>query len=199
MVFSALAAFAQSDDLSREATREIQVTVQELSASELAEENKNKSFVHSDAITFKVVLTAKSEEEVAKFVTYGTSEKTKALGAGERRAVIRDYFETVGRGDVNYEDVERMTKGEKPVARNLEKERAQVATALKVFAKIYGHNPNFKNAKEDLAWNTLMYRIRFTRDLVKEKQGIAQFRAKFGHLPTTPMDWATVRVLGYIK
>lgn len=164
-----------------------------------SEEAKYMPLIKSDAIAFKVGLTAEQEATITNFVSYGHSTATVKLGAGERRAVLRDYLETVGRGNVNFDDVERMTKGEKPVARNLEKERAQVTVALKIFVKIYGHNPNFQNAEEDLAWNTLMYRIRFPRDLAKEKEGITEFRAVFGRTPRTTMDWAVVRVLGYVK
>ncbi|OGL91741.1 hypothetical protein A3H11_01215 [Candidatus Uhrbacteria bacterium RIFCSPLOWO2_12_FULL_47_10] len=164
-----------------------------------SEEAKYMPLIKSDAIAFKVGLTAEQEATITNFVTYGASDKTVKLGAGERRAVMRDYLETVGRGNVNWDDVERMTKGEKPVSRNLEKERAQVGVALKVFVKIYGHSPVFSDAKEDLAWNTLLYRIRFTRDLTVEKEGIVEFRATYGRTPKSTMDWATVRVLGYVK
>ncbi|OGL65740.1 hypothetical protein A3B21_01200 [Candidatus Uhrbacteria bacterium RIFCSPLOWO2_01_FULL_47_24] len=200
--FSALAAFAQSDDLGREATQEVlketPAASTTTSAPMSAEEAKYKTLIRSDAATFKVELTPSNETTATNFVTYGTSEKTKALGAGERRAVMRDYFETVGRGNVNYEDVERITKGEKPVSRNLEKERVQVGAALKVFTKIFGHNPDFQDPKEDLAWNALLYRIRFSRDLAKEREGIAEFKMIFKRAPATPLDWAAVRVLGYV-
>ena len=164
-----------------------------------ADEAKYIPLIKSDAIAFKVGLTAEQEATITNFVTYGVSDKTKKLGAGERRAVIRDYLETVARSDVKWDDVERITNGEKPVARNLEKERAQVGVALQVFKRIYGHNPNFKDAKEDLTWNTLLYRIRFSRDLVKEREGVADFRRIFGRTPKSPLDWSAVRALGYIE
>jgi hypothetical protein len=61
-----------------------------------------------------------------------------------------------------------------------------------------GHAPNFQDAAEDLAWNTMMYRIRFPRDLVKEQKGITRFKTIFKRLPTSPLDWAEVRALGYV-
>ena len=144
-------------------------------------------------------LTEEQRTTLTNFVAYGVSAKTKNLGSGERRAVLRDYLETVGRANVSWEDVERMTQGIKPVSRNLEKERAQVAAALRIFTRLYVHRPNFQDAEEDLAWNTLMYRIRFTRDLAKEREGIQEFRAVFGRIPRSTMDWAVVRLLGYVK
>lgn len=159
---------------------------------------KYQPLIKSDAIAFKVKLNETQESAITNFVTYGISKKTQALGSGERRAVMRDYMETVGKSDVNWEDVERITIGEKPVARNLAKEQAKVGTVLKTFVKITGHTPNFKDADEDLAWNTMMYRIRFTRDLTKEKAGIAEFKKIFKKTPSAPIDWSAVRALGYV-
>ncbi len=164
-----------------------------------SEEAKYMPLIKSDAIAFKVGLTAEQEAKIVNFVSYGNSTSTVKLGAGERRALIRDYLETVGRSDVNHDDLHRMAAGEKPMGRNLAKERAQASAALKIFVKIYGHAPVYSVHQEDLAWNTLLYRIRFDRDLTKEKEGITEFRAVFGRSPKTPMDWATVRVLGYVK
>lgn len=163
-----------------------------------ADEAKYRPLLKSDASNFKVSLSAEQENALTNFVAYGISQATVKLGSGERRAVLRDYLDTVGRADVKFSDVERITKGEKPIFRNLKKEQAQVTEAVKLFEKIEGHRPNFKDAKEDLLWNTLMYRIRFTRDLEKEKKAIGQFRAKFKRLPSTPMDWAAVRGIGYV-
>lgn len=162
------------------------------------DEAKYRPLLKSDASAFKVGLTAEQENAVTNFVAYGISQATVKLGSGERRAVLRDYFDTVGRADVKFADVERITKGEKPIFRNLKKEQGQVTEAIRLFEKIKGHRPNFKDAKEDLLWNTLMYRIRFTRDLEKEKKAIGQFRTKFKKLPSTPMDWAAVRGIGYV-
>ncbi|MBI5369646.1 Ig-like domain-containing protein [Candidatus Uhrbacteria bacterium] len=163
-----------------------------------ANEDKYRPLVKTDAQAFKVNLTAKQESAITNFVSYGISTATQKLGSGERRAVVRDYLDTVGRSDVKWSDVERITKGEKPIFRNLKKEQSQVDQAQKLFVKIEGHQPNFKNTKEDLLWNTLMYRIRFARDLKAESKAIAQFRSEFKHAPATPMDWAAVRGLAYV-
>jgi len=162
------------------------------------DEAKYRPLLKSDARAFNVTMNADQENAMTNFVTYGVSQATVKLGSGERRAVLRDYLDTVGRADVKFADVERMTNGEKPVFRNLKKEQGQVREAVKLFEKIKGHRPNFKDAKEDLLWNTLMYRIRFPRDMEKEKQAIGQFRAKFKRSPSTPMDWAAVRGIGYV-
>jgi len=136
---------------------------------------------------------------MANFVTYGSSEATQNLGSGERRAVLRDYLETVGRANVVWSDVERMTAGLKPLDRNLSKEQGQLSRVLKNFELMYGHRPNFKDSKDDLAWNTLMYRIRFNRNLNLEKEGIVDFQKTYKRLPKTPFEWSIVRSFGYVQ
>jgi hypothetical protein len=138
-------------------------------------------------------------QTIRNFIVYGISPGTIKLGQGERRAIVRDYMETVHRGDFVWEDVERMTNGQIPIKRTLEIERTKVPVALPVFKKLFGHNPNFKNATENLAWNTLLYRIRFTRNLVKESKGVKSYVVTYKHNPKTPFEWSVVRVLGYVK
>ena len=159
---------------------------------------RNKALIRSDATSFGIVITDEQIRAIANFVTYGASTETIKLGSGERHAVIRDYFETVGRGDVVWDDIQRLTIGQKPVKRNLAKEQAQVPIALTAFTRMTGHAPNFQNASEDLAWNTLMYRIRFTRNLVKEQNGINRFQNLYKRSPVSPFDWSIVRALGYV-
>jgi len=158
---------------------------------------KYKPLVKSDALAFKVGLTDSQLTSITNFVTYGASPATIKLGSGERRAVIRDYLETVGRSEVIWEDVQRMSTGQKLVNRNLAKEQAQVDRVLINFKKMVGHTPNFKVLEEDIAWNTMMYRIRFPRDLVKEQTGIVKFKKLYSRIPSTPMEWSIVRALGY--
>ncbi|MCX6715069.1 MAG: hypothetical protein NTX72_04605 [Candidatus Uhrbacteria bacterium] len=166
-------------------------------ASNPSEFAKYKALVKSDALAFKVGLTDAQQTTIANFVTYGASTATVKLGSGERRAVVRDYLETVGRSDVIWDDVQRMSTGQKLVNRNLAKEQAQVNNVLANFKKMVGHTPNFKVPAEDIAWNTMMYRIRFPRDLNLEKQGITKFKTLYNRIPSTPMDWSIVRALGY--
>ena len=163
----------------------------------MSEEAKWQPLIQSDAIAFNVGLTASQSTAITNFVTYGASDETESLGAGERRALVRDYFETVGRADVNWNDIQRMTTGQKPLVRNLPNEQANVAATLAVYVKFVGHAPNFSVAKEDLAWNTLMYRIRFPRDLNKERAGITKFQSLYKRVPSSPLDWSAVRAWAY--
>ncbi len=158
---------------------------------------KYMPLVKSDALAFKVGITDAQQTAIANFVTYGASTETVKLGSGERRAEVRDYFETVGSANVRWDDIQRMTTGQKLVHRNLANEQAQVNRVLANFKLMVGHTPNFKNTSEDLAWNTMMYRIRFPRDLKAEQAGILKFEKIYKHVPKTPLEWSIVRALGY--
>ena len=162
-----------------------------------ADDLKYLLLLTKDAKEFKISLTPAQLNNIMNFVVYGDSDASIKLGEGERRAVIRDYFETVGRPDVVWTDIELLVTGQKPIKRNMTKEQAMATQALAIFKKMVGHAPNFKVPAEDIAWNTLMYRIRFPRDLAREQAGITEFKKIFKHTPVTPLEWATVRALGY--
>lgn len=151
-----------------------------------------------DAKSFGVSVSAADQARLASFIEFGTSPASKALGSGERRAVIRDVFETLGKA-ASTDAIEKLVNGQLSGDRNLEREKAQLVRARGTFNTIYGRDPNFKDADENLAWNTLMYRIRFPRDLSKEKTGIVGFQKTFRKTPSDPFQWAVVRVLGYVR
>ncbi|MBI5135403.1 fibronectin type III domain-containing protein [Candidatus Uhrbacteria bacterium] len=140
-------------------------------------------------------VTAEQKTALSNFVAYGISSATIALGSGERLALVRDQLETLGKVSMNA--LEQLATGKKPTERNLTKEKQQVAACLAAFSKKMGRKPNFKATNEDLGWNTCQYRIRFTRDLVKERTGISEFRKFMKRLPKSPSDWAIVRMYGY--
>ncbi|MDO8505572.1 MAG: hypothetical protein Q7S48_03270, partial [bacterium] len=147
--------------------------------------------VKNSAAEFGVTLSTVQVDLVSSFITNGTTAATVKLGSGERLALVRDQLETLGRVDVTA--LEQLAAGQIPTARNLSKEQAQVGKVLTAFVKLTGHRPNFKIAKENIAWNTMMYRIRFSRDLNKERAGITVFRSIYaGRTPTSPLDWAVV-------
>lgn len=154
--------------------------------------------LQTDARSFGVTLTAPDQERLASFVDNGTSAETRALGSGERRALVRDALHTMGRSNVPLSDLERMARGEIPATRNLVIERQQLPRVRATFRSLYNRDPNFKNADENLVWNTMMYRIRFPRNLAAEREGIQDFRQAFNRTPTDPFQWAVVRALGYV-
>lgn len=154
--------------------------------------------VQADARSFGVTVSAEDQERLASFIESGTSPETQALGSGERRALVRDALQTMGRSNIPLADLERMARGEIPATRNITIERQQLPRVRATFRSIFNRDPNFKNANENLVWNTMMYRIRFTRNLGDEREGIQDFRALFNRTPTDPFQWAVVRALGYV-
>lgn len=155
--------------------------------------------VTDDARAFGVSLSERTRERLASFIEHGTTDATRRLGEGERRALVRDLLDTMQRDRITQEDLERVASGQIPLQRNLDRERVQLPRVRATFRSIYRDNPDFQNPEENLAWNTLMYRIRFPRDLIAEREGIADFRRIFGRLPSDPFQWATVRVAGYVS
>jgi len=192
---------AAADESESESDSVITVVSNFISANQITRNSELEAAVlaqiNSDAKEFGLVLEGIST--IVDYIAYGNSMASLKFGQGERRAIMRDYFETVNRANIVWDDVERLAVGQIPKARNLEKERQNVSRALPVFRRIFGHDPNFQDEKENLAWNTLMYRIRFTRDMGKEGTGLAAYRRIYGHDPLTPFSWSVVRVLGYIK
>lgn len=170
----------------------------------VAAETSAGKFLAASVKEFGLKLSADVQSAAANFGAYGISAATMKLGSGERIAVLRDLLDTLGSAANNSEKLlqaaANISNGEKPGVRNLTKENQQLALVLKTFQKLTGKaKPDSKNAKEDLAWNTLMYRIRFPRDLNKERAGIKKFRSiNFERTPKTPFDWAAVRVAGYV-
>lgn len=166
-------------------------------APEISPSSAVRGLVRADAQAFTVTLSDEDSERLAAFIEFGTSKESLVLGMGERRAVIRDVFDTIGRA-IPTSEIEKLIRGETiPNSRNLASEQVRLAQVRAVFRSMYGHDPNFKETNQNLAWNTLMYRIRFPRNIEKEKRGISKFKQIFRRTPTDPFQWATVRVLGY--
>lgn len=155
--------------------------------------------VVADPAISSPVSTLTQAERLENFLEQGTDPTSRALGAGERAAVLRDAQETMRRTDIPVDDLERIARGEIPRTRSLVYERSMVPRALVTFRTLFGHAPNFQNQTENLAWNTLMYRLRFPRNLADERQGITDFRRVFRTTPQTPFQWSVVRVMGYLS
>jgi len=50
---------------------------------------------------------------VINFIKYGIFANTLKLGAGERGALVLDYFEGVGRGNIDWQDLDNLASGKK--------------------------------------------------------------------------------------
>lgn len=166
---------------------------------DFSEEERVRALIVKDALEFRLVLKEEDAVSLTNFVVYGISPQTRSLGSGERHAVIRDLMQTQGTTHILAKDMERVVRGLIPVYRNVRIEQQQLRRVRQTFLTIYGHDPDFRNERENLAWNTLMYRLRFPRDLGREREGINAFRRLFRRDPQDPFQWAVVRVLGYVK
>ncbi len=160
--------------------------------------SETSAHLTTDGQAFGVALNMVDTNRLGRFIEDGSDVATRALGSGERRALIRDAFDTMG-GVPTSVDIERLANGQIPLTRNLAREQEQLPQTRATFRLIYGRDPNFQSHEENLAWNALMYRIRFSRDLAREQRGITEYRRLFHQAPSTPFHWATVRVLGYAR
>lgn len=158
----------------------------------------SRAIILGNAQTSNIQLTEQQQEALAAFIDHGADPATTQLGAGERQAIIRDLFDTLHRSPT-IEDLVRNANGQIPNSRNLTQERLQLPRVRQTFRTLYHHDPNFQNQEENLAWNTLMYRIRFPRNLTAERTGITEYRQLFHRNPQDPFQWATVRALGYVQ
>ncbi len=140
-----------------------------------------------------------AQEAASTGIPTGSGTASDRLGSGERMAILADLREILGADRVTAVDAARLAEGQIPLARNLAHEQTQLPRARATFRSLYGHDPVFSRAHENLAWNTLMYRIRFPRDLTLEREGIQRFQRIFQRQPRDPFQWSTVRVLGYLR
>ena len=165
---------------------------------DVAAEARATGAVVSDLDEFHIDANPVQRARLVNFVANGDSWHTLKLGQGERNAVVRDALETMRTSNISAEDLDRLARGQIPAYRNLANEQAQMPLVRKTFRAIYHHDPVFSKPQENLGWNALMYRLRFPRDLVSEQQGILSYKKQFKGAPTTPFQWAVVRVLGYV-
>ena len=118
------------------------------------------------------------------FISYGT-KSTKSLGTGERAGVIHSFKQAFGRlpkTNDDWNDVLRIATNQAPIQRNSEAEQrakdAGAETEQDMLMVAYGIRPK-------------------DRDLQKKIQGIAEFVKKYGHVPSSTLDWNILRSIVY--
>lgn len=153
--------------------------------------------VRNDAKTYALPLSSSQSTRFAYFVKFGSSMATCKLGEGERRALIRDLFETLGTSLFPIRDLDRIASGETPriPSKHVGRIRVQRTRDLLVAT---GVSTDQWYKKNHLAWNIVYHRVRPPRSLTAERKGIQQFHTVYNRTPQDPEDWALVRVLGYI-
>ncbi|MFH0815089.1 MAG: carboxypeptidase regulatory-like domain-containing protein [Candidatus Falkowbacteria bacterium] len=143
-------------------------------------------------------MPAKSSEWlVVTFLTYGSSDATKALAIKDRSGLLADFKEIYGKLPVTDADWQNLAK----IAQNATpaKVASKETQAAKDFKKIFKRVVKFTNATEEKFVHMVTYRLRITeRDLNKEKVGLAKYRSVYKAWPKTSKDWAIVRALSYL-
>jgi hypothetical protein len=134
---------------------------------------------------------------VITFLSYGGSDVTKAMTMKDRNGLLSDFKDIYGRlpaTDADWQDLANIAKGATPT-----KAASKEAQALKDFKKIFKRAANLSVANEKSFVQMITYRLRVvTRDIEKEKIGIAKFRSVYKVGPKTAKDWAIVRALAYL-
>lgn len=151
--------------------------------------------VEEDAQFFKLQVSAHQRDLLAIYIKYGSSLASCELGEGERRALVRDLFDTLRTTSFPISDLDRLASGQTPRARShvAASKRAastrQLLLSTKSYKKEWFH-PTHPN------WMTVYHRTRSPNKPRLDKLGLIKYIARFRQLPNTPAQWALTRVLG---
>ena len=141
-----------------------------------------------------VKLSALDTLKATNFIAYGVDSNTIKLGLGVRKDLVGEILAIYS--SLNINTLTELAAGKKPTQRNLTFERKQVGLANQLLVRIMGHKIDFKDKTQDLAYNSVIYPVRFPgRDLKKEGSAAAKFKKLVGRTPTSPLDWSVVRVM----
>lgn len=144
-------------------------------------------------------LTDEMNDAIKNFVAYGVDNNTKALGEGERAAVIFSYKIAYGelpKIESDLVDVIKIANGRWPS----EKSTIQENKAKIEFNKIYGRLPNLSNANDNAAVTVMAYGLRQkaeNRKLASEQKGMEIFKKIYGHNPSTTEEWNILQAITY--
>lgn len=123
---------------------------------------------------------------------------TMAYGPGERKVAWREFVELYCR-EPAIAEVDLMVTGQVH-EREAAFETRRQKLVLPLWQKITKRKSlNNSSAYDEQVYLTIMYRLRFPRELHREQQGIKQFTNIFKRFPKSSEDWAAVRALGYLR
>lgn len=143
-----------------------------------------------------VQLSALDTLKATNFIAYGVDANTIKLGLGERKNLVGEILAIYSSLNVN--TLAELAAGKKPTQRTLVYERKQVGLVRDLLVRLTGKKLDFKVASVDLAYNSMIYPVRFPgRDLKKEGAAAAKFKKIVGRTPTSPLDWSGVRAIAY--
>jgi len=134
--------------------------------------------------------------QIKNFAVAGT-ESTAKLGAGERAGVLNSYKSSFGKLPetlAEWEDIIRISNNQLPLTTN----PAAEDKAKTEFKKIYSREFSLENLNDQKAINMMAYGLRpQKRDLDLERVGIKKFVEVYKYLPSSAIDWDTVRAIAY--
>jgi len=192
-----------NETMETDETKKLKTTETEKLETDLTvEQEKNEENILGVKVEAEPVneITTEAESiaqgEVEDFTKRGT-ETTKKLGAGERAGVLNSYQAAFGKMPETageWEDVIKIGNGELPNEINpVAEDKAKIE-----FKKIYNRECNLENPNDQKAINMMAYGLRpQKRDLDLERAGIKKFVEIYKYLPSSAIDWDTVRAIAY--
>lgn len=174
----------------------------------LSELNKLRDIIKEQAAKIKYLislkkdlqsLSAKVEDMVNNFITYGVDENTEKLGAGERAAVMHSYksaFKKLPETEDEMSDAIKIANGRWPSTRSdVAEDRAK-----EDFKIIYKKDADMDNPNDNAAVTVMAYGLRQkaeNRNLDSEKNGIKIFVGIYGYAPQSTDDWNIMQAITY--
>jgi len=144
-------------------------------------------------------ISTETKNVLNNFITYGSDSNTKALGEGERAAVIASYksaFDRLPVTETELTDVLKIANGRWPSETSSSAERR----AKNDFLKIYKRVADMTDPKDNAAVTVMAYGLRqqaVNRNLDSEKNGIKIFTSIYGRAPQTTEDWNIMQAITY--
>lgn len=144
-------------------------------------------------------ISTDAQNTLNNFITYGSDDNTKKLGAGERAAVIASYksaFDKLPTTQTELTDVVKIANGRWP---SITSAKAESQAKIQ-FKKIYKREANMSNANDNAAVTIMAYGLRQkaeNRNLVSEAKGIQTFKAIYSHTPNTTAEWNVMQAITY--
>lgn len=144
-------------------------------------------------------ISTEAQSAINNFITYGSDDNTKKLGAGERAAVVysyKDAYDKLPTTEAELTDVIKIASGRWPSATSADAE----AQAKVQFQKIYLRPADMSNAHDNAAVTIMAYGLRqkaINRNLGSEAVGIKTFKSIYSHTPQTTAEWNIMQAVTY--
>ncbi len=144
-------------------------------------------------------LSQNIQEAIIAFVAYGVDKNSKALGQGERAAVVysyKDAYQKLPQTDREFSDMIKIINGRFPSERN----SAQEKQARAEFKRIYKRIGNTENINDNAALMIMTYGLQQMaedRNLSSERVGMKTFVSVYKTLPAAISEWNIMRAITY--